>query len=370
MSAGLLRTITAATKGIVDLPADITAAVKAVARVEADPGPTGRHSDVPPSSVRACSVNGRDPSGPGSPTPACRCTAPAAGRTTGACRVSSRSRGQPARSPARTAVSSKAEPGSTTAPLSAFSSYSRGINGIMVDISGSHGAITADDFTFKMGTSTDVATWGNAPAPLSVTTRAGAGVGGSDRVTIVWANNAIQNAWLQVIVEGNDSLGSFNTNTNLAASDVFFFGNKAGDTFISSQPTVVQTNINDSLAVRGNPAFLQPISNVYDFNRDQVVNINDELVSRFNSGFLTRNLTWSPVGDPMAAAEDSGAAVASALACRIGLCSGRIVTHEFSRMRFVAPASAACAVVECSQNEPVCRSSGGIARCSGMAIIS
>jgi hypothetical protein len=206
--------------------------------------------------------------------------------------------------------------GSTTAPLSAFSSYSRGINGIMVDISGSHGAITADDFTFKMGTSTDVATWGNAPAPLSVTTRAGAGVDGSDRVTIVWANNAIQNAWLQVIVEGNDSLGSFNTNTNLATSDVFFFGNKAGDTFISSQPTVVQTNINDGLAVRGNTAFLQPITNVYDFNRDQVVNINDELVSRFNSGFLTRNLTWSPVGDPMAAAEDSGAAVASALAIK------------------------------------------------------
>jgi hypothetical protein len=61
---------------------------------------------------------------------------------------------------------------------------------------------------------------------------------------------------------------------------------------------------------------LQPITNVYDFNRDQVVNINDELVSRFNSGFLTRNLTWSPVGDPMAAAEDSGAAVASALAIK------------------------------------------------------
>jgi|GEM_PF-2353712 len=205
--------------------------------------------------------------------------------------------------------------GSTTAPISAFSSYSRGINGIMVDIGGSHGTITASDFTFKVGTNGDVDTWSDAPAPVSVSIRAGEGLGGSDRITIIWANNVIQNTWLQVIVEGNDALGGFNTNTNLAASDVFFFGSRLGDTFISSPPTIVSTAAADALAARNNQTFLQPVTNIYDFNKDGAVGAGDELVARFNVGFLTRNLTWSPLGDPMAAhSEDSQSAVASALA--------------------------------------------------------
>ena len=48
-------------------------------------------------------------------------------------------------------------------------------------------------------------------------TRSGAGASGSDRVELMWANNAIQKQWLEVIVEGNDALGGFNTNTGLAS---------------------------------------------------------------------------------------------------------------------------------------------------------
>ncbi len=205
--------------------------------------------------------------------------------------------------------------GSITAPTSAFSSYAKGINGIMVDIDGTAGAITAADFTFKVGTSSDVGAWTEAPAPVSVSVRAGEGVGGSDRITIIWANNAIENTWLQVIFEGNDTLGGFNTNTNLAASDVFFFGSRLGDTFINSPPTIVSTAAADALATRNNPSFLQPLTNIYDFNKDGAVSAGDELIARFNAGFLTRNLTWTPPGDPMAAdTDDSQSAVASALA--------------------------------------------------------
>jgi hypothetical protein len=188
----------------------------------------------------------------------------------------------------------------------------------MVDVANAAGTLTLNDFTFKVGTSSTVSTWTDAPAPTGFSVRAGAGVGGSDRVEIIWANNAIQNKWLQVIVEGNDTAGGHNTNTGLATSDVFFFGNKAGDTFLNSQPTIVQTNINDSLAVRGNGSFLQPVTNIYDFNRDSVVNINDELVARANSGFLTRNLTWNPPAAPLAAAADDGSdgAIATALAAK------------------------------------------------------
>ena len=42
--------------------------------------------------------------------------------------------------------------------------------------------------------------WATATAPASVTVRAGAGVDGSDRVTLLWANGAIVNQWLQVSV--------------------------------------------------------------------------------------------------------------------------------------------------------------------------
>ncbi len=214
--------------------------------------------------------------------------------------------------------------GSTTAPVSAATSYSRGINGILVDIEDAAGTLTVNDFTFKVGTSSTVSSWVNAPAPIGFSVWAGAGTGGSDRVEIIWANNAIQNTWLQVIVEGNDTLGGSNTNTGLASSDVFFFANKIGDTFISPAPTVFSTAAADGLAIRNTPGFLQPITNTYDMNRDQSVGAGDELVARNSGGFLTRNLTWTPPPAPLAAEgdDDSGSAVASALAARSTPVSG------------------------------------------------
>ena len=66
------------------------------------------------------------------------------------------------------------------------SSYSKGINGIMLDISGPHGNITEFDFNFVVGNNNSPGLWTLAPRPSSVSVRAGAGVGGSDRVEIVW----------------------------------------------------------------------------------------------------------------------------------------------------------------------------------------
>ena len=74
-------------------------------------------------------------------------------------------------------------PGST-ATFANYTSYSKGINGIMVDMAGLTGTITASDFTFKVGNASDTSTWTTAPTPTSITVRAGAGVNGSDRVEI------------------------------------------------------------------------------------------------------------------------------------------------------------------------------------------
>jgi hypothetical protein len=132
-----------------------------------------------------------------------------------------------------------------------------------------------------------------------------------------------------VIVEGNDTLGGHNKNTGLSNSDVFFFGNKIGDTFISSPSTIVSTAVADALSVRNNPGILQAITNPYDFDKNQTVSSGDELTARNNAGILTRNLTWTPPAGPLVAMslaaedvdlaesfDDLASAVASALAAR------------------------------------------------------
>jgi len=204
--------------------------------------------------------------------------------------------------------------GSGIAPLSSITSYLKGINGIMVDIADAAGTLTVNDFTFKVGSNNSLGTWTNAPAPQAFSVRPGAGAGGSDRVEIIWADGAIKNTWLQVIVEGNDSAGGMNTNTGLAGSDVFFFGNKVGDTQISSPATVVTTSAGDELSARNNPGLNVGITSIYDFDKNNLVSAGDQLAARSNAGLLTRISIAAPPAGPLAAADGSDSAVASALA--------------------------------------------------------
>src|SRR5262249_15069294 len=97
-------------------------------------------------------------------------------------------------------------PGGGAATSANITSYSRGINGIVVDISGSHPEITAADFTFKLGNTNTPSSWATAPSPSIVSVRAGAGVSGSDRVELIWTSG-IKNTWLEVIVKANANTG-------------------------------------------------------------------------------------------------------------------------------------------------------------------
>src|SRR5207244_7962742 len=101
-----------------------------------------------------------------------------------------------------------------TATFANYTSYSKGINGVFLDVLHFAGTPTAGDFLFKVGNSADPSTWASAPAPTNVTIRRGAGDGGSDRVTITFADGAIKNEWLQVTVKPGG-------NTGLASPDVF-----------------------------------------------------------------------------------------------------------------------------------------------------
>ena len=174
-------------------------------------------------------------------------------------------------------------PGAVAA-FASYTSYSRGINGIMVDLQYFDGAavhhtarpISATDFQFKVGNDNTPENWLSAPSPISVTVRSGAGVGGSDRVTIIWPDNAVQKQWLAVKVLAT-------ANTGLAAPDIFYFGNAIGDTGNSAVDAIV--SVLDENAIRANPRnFLNPapITSVWDINRDKLVSAVDEGIARGN----------------------------------------------------------------------------------------
>jgi hypothetical protein len=212
-------------------------------------------------------------------------------------------------------------PGSGTSSFAAVSSYDKGINGIMVDLSGPHGSITANDFTFKRGNNNSPNAWTAAIAPTAVTTRAGAGQSASDRIELLWADNdAVKKQWLEVIVEGNDTVGGFNTNTGLAQSYVFYFGNPLGDSG-TGNAGAFQVTSSDEVNARNNPkTFTATRSDVNDFNRDGSVNSTDQIIARNNGTNLGNQLKFLVVGagGPFAPESSGGASgdsgVASGLA--------------------------------------------------------
>ena len=197
--------------------------------------------------------------------------------------------------------------GNGLANFSAVSSYSRGINGVMIDVAGTHPNISVNDFSFRVGSNNSLGSWTTAAVPTLVTVRAGAGVGGSDRITITWANEAISNQWLEVTLAANQ-------NTGLATADTFYFGNRMGDTGLNTPPAVFSTSAGDELAARANPAVLQGVTNIYDFNRDSVVSGGDQLIARNNGGLLMRlNLAAPQMAMALVADDGDEDAIASAL---------------------------------------------------------
>jgi hypothetical protein len=205
-------------------------------------------------------------------------------------------------------------PGDGVASSASVTSYTRGINGIMIDLAGDHGSLSAADFTFRMsGTGLAVnnspGTWAAAPAPLDVAVRAGAGANNSDRVEIVWPAGAIVNRWLEVIVEGADAAGGFNANTGLAASDVFYFGNKIGDTFAVGGLGAFMTDALDQIQIRNNQGVASSVTNPFDLTRDALVEAADQIAARHNQGSL---LAINIAGPPGAPELDGGAGAAVA----------------------------------------------------------
>jgi hypothetical protein len=212
--------------------------------------------------------------------------------------------------------------GTVTVGVQNVTNYSRGINGIMVELTGPERTLTPADFTVRMSgqdlaANNTPSTWAAAPA-FTVTKVTDTPSPGTDRYELVWPDGSIVNRYVQVIVEGNDAAGGFNTNTGLATSDTFYFGNRIADAF-TNYPGFFTTDATDALEARFNQNPFVGITNPYDFDRDAVVNATDELIARFNQNFMAALVLSSPPAAPEGAGDDgSGSAVASALAAPAG----------------------------------------------------
>jgi hypothetical protein len=157
-----------------------------------------------------------------------------------------------------------------------FTSYARGINGLIIDLSGPHGAISAADFVFQTSDAPQLGTWLDAPTPLSVTILGGEGVGNSERVEIIWPDGSIRNTWLKVTVLANQATG-------LAAPDVFLFGNLVGESGAALEQVATVDAIDANL-IRRQAATDVGITNRFDFNRDGRVTSTDALITLMNVG--------------------------------------------------------------------------------------
>lgn len=177
-----------------------------------------------------------------------------------------------------------------------YTSFSRGLNGIIIDIAGlPSGPLTAADFQFKVGNNSTPAGWAAAPDPAVIDIRPGAGAQGSDRVTLIWPNNQLQKTWLEVTVLATALTG-------LATPHVFYFGNAIGESGDSAADAKV--NPADELLARSNLRSLfnpAPIDFRFDYNRDKRVDPADQLIARANQTTVItalKLLDFSPPSPP------------------------------------------------------------------------
>ena len=173
-----------------------------------------------------------------------------------------------------------------TATFANYTSFVHGINGIAVDLINPT-TPTSSDFQLKFGNADDVDSWttlDSSSAITNLTTVAGAGVNGSDRVFIEFADGAFTNGWLQLTVLGNSATG-------LTSDEAFYFGNVIGESGNDANNAIV--NLADVSSARTNQTGfgLTDVLNSYDFNRDGRVNLADIAIARTNqSGFSSIGL--------------------------------------------------------------------------------
>jgi hypothetical protein len=185
-----------------------------------------------------------------------------------------------------------------------YSTYMRGLNGLMVDILdlGSPAQLELSDFRFRVGRQTDGQPWSAAPPPGEITVREGAGMNGSDRVTIIWDDHLIANTWLEVQVLPTP-------HTLLGHTEVFYFGSLPGDVGGSAWPAMVNATdlalLRHALTGAGEVA----IDSAFDLNRDGLIDHYDVQATATSLTSLASSLT--PLFGAESASQSASASLVS-----------------------------------------------------------
>jgi len=221
-----------------------------------------------------------------------------------------------------------------TGSLVNYTSYLKGLNGIMIDVDGLPGTVAAADFRFLVGNSNNFGLWTSAPEPDSVSVRPGGGVGGSDRITVTWANNAIRNRWVQVTVLA--------ANTGLAREDVHYWGNQVAET--GNNPANARVDAGDASAVRAHYSSLGTVavSSLYDINRDKRVDAGDFSAVRSNYTGLGPSLVYLAAPSPSPGALNARhlASIYRLMAKSYLTGAGRVLSQERSLTKALVDAAA------------------------------
>lgn len=163
-----------------------------------------------------------------------------------------------------------------TATFDNYTSYSRGINNIVLTVNNLSPHMDINDFVFKTGRTDDTSTWDIAPTPTLEIKDVGFPV-----LSLNWQDNEIENTWLQVKILADEFNGLSNDTT-------FYFGNAIAET--GNDPNNTRVNLADIGLTRSNQTAFTPaaIDNVYDFDRDRRVNLADIGIARSNqTAFVT-----------------------------------------------------------------------------------
>ncbi len=200
-------------------------------------------------------------------------------------------------------------PGQTSSMLN-YTNYSRGLNGIVIDVRGmsaeNAALLNAGSFEFASWDSFLSATPNFVPiAPtVVVSTFIGGGQNGSTRIKLTFVDREIENEWLRVTMRANGI-------TRLPADDVFYFGNARFDVTPTAAESVT-VNAFDVNRVRAaiSTSNTGLVSNIFDVDRSGAINAFDVNAIRSvlaNTSTLLRMFSAPPTQPPSLLSDESEA---------------------------------------------------------------
>ncbi len=196
---------------------------------------------------------------------------------------------------------------STTAQTTTFanvSSYTRGINGAVLDVAGlASTSLSAADFIFRVAPSgvsgvVNPSTWANAPTPNVLSVAAGTSTTPA-RIQLEWADNQIQNTWLQIVVRANARTGLINP-------AVFYLGHAEAEV---NGAAPYRTSVADLVLIQ--PAIsanFVGISDPRDLDKDRLVSTTDLqfVQSRISAAVRLNNITVPAAGSTQEGSSGTG----------------------------------------------------------------